>query len=148
MNRKRHRNHHAGHVRPVEPLPVLDRDAILKSKDLTETVEVPVPEWDGSVRLAMLNGAQREQLEDLLAKAQKGQHNYLIRATVAALSIVGEDGARLFKDSEIPALAKKSFVALDRIFDAALALNQMRQSDLEDEVGNSAADRNGVSGSI
>ena len=112
----------------------LTREKILSVKDLP-TLDVPVPEWaDGDpeayVRLRTLTGSEREQFESSVysfdtdeekPKVEVNRTNY--RAKLCAFCIVGDDAVRLFAEEDIPALAGKSSLALDRVFQAAQKLN-------------------------
>lgn len=112
----------------------LSKEQILGADDLP-TRTVHIPEWDGDVQLKSLNGYEREKLEALVnefkskGKCSGGQ---AVRGVAAALSIVDDSGNRVFDDAEIPALAKKSGSALDRILDAVLSHNGMSKQDAED----------------
>ena len=99
------------------------RDSILNSQDLA-TVTVDIPRW-GTITLRELSGSQREDLEKLLQQFQtKPQATKFVRATAAVMSIV-ENDKLVFKTEDAAALADKSGVALDAVFDKILSLNAM-----------------------
>lgn len=112
---------------------MLNKEQILTADDL-ESVEVPVPEWGGECMIRALTGVGREVFENALADAQGDMSESNIRATLAALSIVDEQGELMFSRNEVSALGKKSYKALDRVFNAAKALNGI--GGVEDEIKN------------
>jgi hypothetical protein len=59
-----------------------------------------------------------------------------IRAKLVALTVVDEDGNRIFSDEDAEALGKKSAAALDRIFAVAQRLSGLRPEDVEELAGN------------
>jgi hypothetical protein len=115
-----------------ETMPLLKRDDILQAPDLM-TEEIEVPEWGGTVRVRGLTGTERDQFENSVVemrgkKVQVEMHN--IRAKLAALSIVDENGRRLFSDADVEALGGKSASALDRVFSAAQRLSGLSTTDI------------------
>lgn len=111
---------------------MLSRDDILGAKDI-KTVEVEVPEWGGSVLIGMMTGAGRDKFEtDMLT--DKGRVN--VRAKLAALTLVDEEGNHLFKYDEAEELGNKSAAALSRVFDEACKLNRITSDDVADLEGN------------
>ena len=122
----------------------LNRDLILNADDI-KTKEIEVPEWGGTVLVKALNGHERDSFEGSIMKgtgvnAKVDIEN--IRAKLVVRSIVGEDGKRLFSDSDAEILSRKSAAALDRVFDAAQKLSGIGNDDLKDLVKNSEADQN------
>lgn len=122
----------------------LDKNMILNADDI-KTDAVDVPEWGGTVLVKALNGAERDSFE---ASIVTGSGNNVkmnmenIRAKLVVRSIVGEDGKRLFSDSDAEILANKSAAALDRVFTIAQALSGIGEKDLKEMVKNSEADPN------
>lgn len=130
----------AGTGKEEAPAVLLSKDAILAVRDVvTETVEVP--EWGGAVRVRGLTAAERDAFEGEVV-----QRNGLsvktdtrnMRARMVVLSVVDEDGARLFSYHDIEALGEKSSRALDRIFAVAMRLSGLRPQDVEELAGNFA----------
>lgn len=118
----------------------LTRDQILTAQDISRE-EVHVPEWwDGTVLVQGLNGEERDALEGSMIKG-KGKNAEVnlanLRAKLVARSIVDEDGNRLFSDHDIPALAKKSAAALDRVYTVAQRLSRITQEDVDELTKNS-----------
>lgn len=111
----------------------LTRDAILDASDL-ERVRVELPEWDGHAFVRMLTGAERETFErnaDDLAGAGT------VRATWIAATVVDGQGQNLFDmNGDIERLNNKASAPLQRLFEAAVRLNEFSQGDIERLEGN------------
>jgi hypothetical protein len=114
---------------------LLSKEAILSVEDLPSE-DVDVPEWGGTVRIKGLSGRERDRFEaGSIVTDKKGvtKPNYTnLRARLVALSIVGEDGRRLFSDTDVNLLGAKSASALERVFKAAQKLNGMTDADVEE----------------
>ncbi|WP_116048780.1 hypothetical protein [Amycolatopsis palatopharyngis] len=125
---------------------LLSRDQILEAKDITSE-DVDVPEWGGTVRVMALSGWERDKFEAAMV-AGKGKNRTVtmdnVRAKMAAASIVNEDGQRLFSESDVRELGKKSAAALQKVFKTAQRLSGLTDDDAEELAGNSEA---GVSAS-
>jgi hypothetical protein len=114
---------------------LLSRDAILGAED-RKTEDVPVPEWGGEVRVRSLSGAERDAYEAHIVQVKADGSRTLnvknVRAKLVSLSVVDEDGGRLFSDDDAEALGEKSAAALDRVFDAARRLSGLSEDDIEE----------------
>lgn len=108
---------------------VLTREQILTSQDLKKT-RVPVPEWGGDVFVRMMTGTERDAFEEMIFKANGS--NVGVRAKLAALTIIDENGQRLFTDEDVDTLGAKSAAALDRVFTEAQRLNGFTEQDIQD----------------
>jgi hypothetical protein len=64
-----------------------------------------------------------------------------IRAKLVALTVVDEEGNRIFSDSDASALGKKSAAALDRVFEVAQRLSGLRPEDVEELSKNFGSDQ-------
>ena len=116
----------------------LGRDAILAAVDMA-TEEVYVPEWDASVRIKTLTGAERDYFESSIIRRDGkvvSQNLQNVRARLCALCIVDEAGQRVFGEEDEYALGRKSGAALERIFAAAQRLNGLRDEDVEETAKN------------
>jgi hypothetical protein len=106
----------------------LTRDQILEANDL-KTEEVQVPEWGGSVKIRTMTGADRNAFEaSMVTTSPDGTRKAdmsNLKAKLCAVTIVGDDGNLLFSADEVGRLAMKSAAALERVFDAAQALNAL-----------------------
>lgn len=118
---------------------LLTRDAILNVLDL-QTEDVEVPEWGGMVRVRGLTGSERDAFEQSIME-QRGRDVALnlrnIRAKLVALSVVDEQGNRVFSDADVKALGQKSAMALQRVFEVAQRLSGLRNEDVEELAKNS-----------
>ena len=112
---------------------ILNREAILNIQDL-KTEEVEVPEWGGAVLVRALTGAERDQFEATVVET-KGKNTRVnlvnARAKLVAMSVVDEEGNKLFTPADVAALGKKSAAALARIFDVAMRLAGISEKDIE-----------------
>lgn len=113
---------------------ILSREQILEAKDLvTEAVEVP--EWGGSVLVKSLTGAERDQYESAIVE-QKGRDTKVnlrnARARLVALSVVDEEGKRLFSPNDVSLLGAKSAAALQRVFNVAMRLSGITDDDVKE----------------
>jgi hypothetical protein len=122
----------------------LTKEQILGAQD-TPTEVVDVPEWGGKIIVRTLNGTERDQLEQSIMVGDNEKNLVGIRAKYAALSIIDEQGNRLFTFEDIEALGKKSAKALDRVFDACQRLSGLTTKDVEELAGNSGGAQKGAS---
>ena len=117
----------------------LTREQILQADDLkTESVEVV--EWGGMVLMRGLTGTERDALEGSMIEI-RGKSRQLklenIRAKLVAMTIVDENGKRLFSDDDdVRELGRKSAAALQRVFEVAQRLSGLRAEDVEELVKN------------
>ncbi len=122
---------------------LLTRDQILKAQDLPSE-DVPVPEWGGTVRVRALTGAERDAFEQSIVE-QRGRSTRMnlqnLRAKLVALTVVDEEGNRIFSDSDAKLLGKKSALALNRVFEVAQKLSGLTSEDVEELTKNSESDQ-------
>lgn len=126
---------------------LLTRDAILGAVDLVHQ-DVDVPEWGGVVRVRMLTGHERDQFEasTMVRKGKTMNVNLVnIRARLVSLCVVDDKGNRMFTDADVEALAKKSSMALHRVFEAARHLNGLTEEAAGEANENFTAGQNGDS---
>lgn len=118
---------------------MLSRDEILNADDL-EYIDVEVPEWGGSVRVAMMSGAGRDEYEQSLFKfapdgsAKPDLQNS--RAKLLSVCLVDEKNERLFSVKDIEALGRKNSRVLDNLHAVADQLNSVTPSAIKDEAKN------------
>lgn len=113
---------------------LLTRDQILTANDI-KTEVIPVPEWGGDVIVGSMSASARDNFEAQMLDKKTGREN--ARAKLAAATIQDENGALMFTEKDITALGKKSGAALDRVFDAALKINRIGPSDMDELAKNS-----------
>lgn len=110
---------------------------------------VTVPEWGGDVRLLQMTADERDAWEGFVAagKAASGTPVAVgIRSLLVAKCLVDETGKRLYADNETADLSASGSVVVDRLFDACLELNKLRQEDVEAVAKNSGSAPTGASG--
>lgn len=111
---------------------MLTKDQIFEIKDLQVEL-VDVPEWGGQVYVRGMSGSERDAFEasvvDLRGSAQKVNMQN-IRARLVSLTACDQEGNRLFSDSDIIELGKKSAIALQRIFDVAQRLSGLSKEEM------------------
>lgn len=108
---------------------ILSRDSILSANDLKKEL-VSVPEWGGDIYISLMTGESRDAWEQSLV-SDKGANLDNIRARLIAFTAVGEDGKRLFTNSDAQLLGQKSCVALERCVKVAQKINRLTSDDLE-----------------
>jgi hypothetical protein len=107
---------------------------------------VPVPEWcpagetfDPSkhgVYVGTMSGRQRDRFEArIVADRDSGNSDW--RALLAVYAVQDAEGKPLFTDADIEWLGDKGYSALQPIFDAAVRLNKLSQTDQQELVKNS-----------
>jgi hypothetical protein len=105
---------------------ILTRDQILEANDLS-TEEVEVPEWGGSVRVRTMTGADRDAFEASLVKVGSDGTRTAdltnMKAKLVALTVVNDNGFRMFEQGDVDRLATKSAAALERVFEVAQRIN-------------------------
>lgn len=119
---------------------ILTKEEILTFDDLVREV-VNVPEWGGNqVIVRCLTGQERDELESLVVKEKEdGTRNTDLsdfRARLVALSVINENGERMFTIEDVKLLTKKSAKALDRVFNVAERLSALRNRDEEKAIKN------------
>ncbi len=126
---------------------ILTAQQILAADDL-EIEQVAVPEWGGEVLVKALTGTERDRFEQdsVKGKGSDARINLVnIRARLVALSVVGEDGRRIFTSGDVEALGRKSASALQRVFDVAQRLSGFTKDDIEELTENFDEGQNGSS---
>lgn len=117
----------------------MTKEQISAAQDLA-TEEVEVPQWGGSVLVRGLTALERGKFMALLVDQRKGGNRTRLedlQVRLCAMSIVDEQGRRVFSDSELGLLAKKSARALQPIFEVAQRLSGLSDEQVEELSGNS-----------
>lgn len=109
---------------------LLNKNDIL-SKDDSKHIDVEVPEWGGTVRIATMSGFARDRFEASVMSKSGGVNHVNIRAKLVAACLVDEKGALMFNEKDVTELGKKSAKALDLIFDRAQSLNGIGDAEIE-----------------
>ena len=128
----------------------LNRESILAKKDIV-TENVDVPEWGGTVRVRTLAGYERDEFDaSMMANRDEETEKVNVRGMkvkLVSMSVVDDKGQRMFPDSDIEELNKKSSGALNRIFEVASRLSGLGEADVKELAKNSKGDRKENSGS-
>ena len=107
----------------------LTAEQILAADDLG-LKQFPVREWNGDVFIRMMSVGERDAYERLwIGKRETGVDNF--RTEYLARVLCDEKGALLFTREQVSTLANKSGAVMGRLFDAALAHNNMTEADVE-----------------
>lgn len=106
---------------------MLTRASILAANDLAHDLQaVAVPEWGGTVHVRVMTGAERSAFEAAVVRDKDDAIPRLV-----ALTCCDESGARIFGDEDLDAIGGKSSRVLVRLYDAAIACNKLRDSDVD-----------------
>ena len=107
------------------------KEEILALED-RKIVEVEVPEWGRTVRVAAMSAADRDAWEIQIYETRTaGRVPQNIRASLVARCLVDETGARVFGEGDIEPLGRKSAKVMDRLYDIARGLNGLSDADAE-----------------
>lgn len=105
-------------------------------------VDVPVPEWGGTVRLMELSAKDRSLIEATTIGVQ-GQNVQVrteafqtLRERTVAAAMVDDQNIRIYRDTELDALGKKSGQVVQRLFDIVQELSGMTPKAVADAEGN------------
>jgi hypothetical protein len=117
---------------------LLTKEEIFNADDM-KTEDIEVPEWGGTVRISMMTGWARDSYEASLYNTNKGEADNFdnLRARFLSFCVVNEEGKLMFNQKDILKLGAKSAAALDRVFDAATALNSTNEEGMEATAKNS-----------
>ncbi len=113
---------------------LLDREAILGAKD-THSEVVHVEEWGGHVCIRAMTGAERDDFRAAIEGAETSLVGKF-EAPLLALTLVDEEGKRLFTIDDVEALRAKSATVLDRLAQIALRVNGMSDGAQEEAAKN------------
>ena len=107
----------------------LTAEQILAADD-AGLLEVPVPEWGGSVYVRVMSVGERDSYERMwIGKRETGVENF--RTEYLARVLCDEKGKLLFTRQQTDALAAKSGAVMGRLFDAAMKHNYMQEDAVE-----------------
>jgi len=106
----------------------LSKSQIVSANDLKLRELDMTQEWGGTVYIRTLTGSERDQFEE--GYAEQKMKNF--RARFLVLSLCDDKGERLFEDSEIGLLGKKSSTSINKAFEAAWEHNAFTTKAVED----------------
>jgi hypothetical protein len=127
------------------------REEILAIDD-RQYEDVYVPEWDKTLRVRGLTGAERDSWEGSLLRqdgSRRPRMDYSnLRARLIVKSVIDkETGERIFTDGDVGMLGGRSASALQRIFEVCQRLSRLTDEDVEELTGNSSGERSADNGS-
>jgi hypothetical protein len=136
------------------PPVALTSTQILEADD-TKIEPVDVPEWGGEVLVRGLSGLDRDayeaSIQQIRPKPDGSKEIVFVRdnarARLLVKCLVDDQGNRLFKDSDAPALGKKNGAIIDKLYDVAAELSGMGDANEAEIEGNSDAAPSGDSSS-
>lgn len=111
---------------------LLTRDDIISIQDMEIELVEDIPGWDGAVYVRSMTGAERDAFEDSLRSANNTLNLANIRSKMLVKVICDAEGKRLFTESDIPMLTKKSSRALDHLFKVAQRLSGLGDADVKE----------------
>jgi len=108
----------------------LSKEQILAADDLG-LLEVPVPEWGGSVYIRVMSVGERDSYEnEWMANKSTGVTNF--RSKFLQRVLCNDKGELLFTKEEVDALAKKSARVVGTLWEAAMRHNKLTDQDVEE----------------
>lgn len=142
---------------------ILTRDQILAAQDL-KPEPVDVPEWGGTVLVRGLNAVERDQYFERIFRTGGGSINVKdpqnvdpaliasmmgdgLRLFVVSCGIVDHDGNRLFSESDLEFLGRKSSEAIERVYAVVQRLSGLGAGEVEAIQENFSGSINGDSNS-
>lgn len=96
--------------------------------DDAKLLPVEVPEWDTTVYLRVLSGAERSSIDARAKQLEKAGRPGDIAAFMVALTACEANGQRIFSDADVEALNNKNGLVLDRLALAAAEHNGIGQA--------------------
>ena len=109
---------------------MLKREEILSKVSLKKET-VLVEAWGGEVIVSEMSGAMRDSWEQSLTQRDGSGKTVSPRAKLVPLTVVDDQGQRLFKDEDLESLGKLSSEALEMICAAALRVNGLGSAEIE-----------------
>lgn len=113
----------------------LSKEQILSADDLKQEL-VEVPEWGGEVLVRELRGRERDAFEEGSLDKQRNLKMTNMRARLVAMSVIDDEGERLFTSKEALGLGEKSASALNRLFEVCCRISGITSDDVDKLEGN------------
>lgn len=108
---------------------MITKEQIFGADDLSGK-KVDVPEWGCEITIKVMTGADRDKYMRFVSKQEGIPENMMERLVV--LTACNESGERIFTDSDIPELSKKSSLVISRLFGEAARLNKISNESLDE----------------
>jgi hypothetical protein len=122
---------------------VLTKEDILGMEDL-QRERIYIPEWKGTVIVRGLTTAERDDFESQIFTGEGKNRKFNakdLRSKLLSFSICNEAGERIFSDSDVEKLGKRSARATDKLFAKAQELSGIGEKDVEELLKNSKPDQ-------
>ena len=100
---------------------------------------VEIPEWSGTVWVKVMTGTERDAWEASCIGHGGSPNLVNMRARLVCVCLVDENGETVFGPKDVPEIGRIDSRILDRLFDAARALNGLTKEDVVEIEGNSSA---------
>lgn len=117
----------------------LTREEILGSAD-RKTEEVEVPEWGGTVTVSELTAADRDRFDAFVLKVREAgeedESRLRIRTLLVVLCASDAQGNRLFSNDDVEIVSRRSFRAVNRLYQVAARLSGLTKEEREKLGGN------------
>jgi hypothetical protein len=110
------------------------REKILQASDI-QTEMVEVPEWDVTIEVRGMSGADRARIFEALSADGDVKASLLFAETVIATAYDPETGAPIFDADDVTALMQKSAQVIDRLAKVGLRLSGMEGEASTDAAG-------------
>jgi hypothetical protein len=113
----------------------LTRDQILQLTGKRNIQEINIPEWGGTVYVRELTGRERDKFETsvLSSNGNNSKTNAEnLRARLVVLSVVDENGTRLFSDEDAKTVGNLGVKGLQRAFVMAQRLSGLSDEEIEE----------------
>jgi len=114
---------------------ILNKESIINAKDL-QTVEVEVPEWGGSVLVRALSAGDRDEFTQWVTDKEGKINSRDFMTKLVSISLVDEEGNRLFSAEELIELNKKSSKAIDKLFKVVQTNSGMNDTSMDEAKDN------------
>ena len=122
----------------MEEKKFLTKEQFIRGTHLkTETINIPEFGENYYIKVTELTAYDRDQFENWMLKNKDNRDYQNFRARLASMTIVDEQGNRLFSQDDIEQLGKVSASILDRICDIAQKLSGMKKEDVDSITKNS-----------
>lgn len=122
---------------------LLTAEQILSTKLNTNIIDIP--RLGGKVRIQELTGSQRAELDIVAAESKNRKEAYKeVKAWVVAMTVIDEQGNRIFSDSQIEAIKSLPSTVQDKINDEVDILSGLKEEDIKKTAKKSSASRDGT----
>ena len=122
---------------------LLTAEQILSTKLNTKIIDIP--RLGGKVRVQELTGTQRAELDMIAAEAKTPKDAYKeTKAWIVIMSLVDEQGSRIFDDSQIDAIKSLPMKVQETINDEVDILSGLKEEAIKKTAKKSSASRDGT----